>query len=515
MIQEEKLLSELYERAATFKKLKPWNLILEEQVFGIAHPKTGEMTYCSISGRLGQDVGITVYLNDASFEHIYKVMCENENMPDPILTDHLLNITALKCSFESKEYLFPEEQERLKSLGLRFRGENAWPACRRLISGKVPEMLRDEEDYLFLTHVLKEATKLMKQVKKGEAHIPFISLGHKIPCIVPDKIEENAFQLIDKEFKLQPQITSTPYIYKDELKLKKVLGLKTKSLTLECATILLPMPMGPEGNRGLPTFMMAMNPKDGQIFFADVASEEMGKSIEEQRVFLLQHFIEAMLEHRIKPRYILINKEEDRLLLEDFCKKAKIDLKKQSYSYNFCEALEEIPSSLMMSNLFSNFDEDEAHILEDLEDEMDDFFLQEIRDFIEVTGHHILDSNRAQNYSEDEKEDLLGTIEMFVQVAYDVYDVLPHEWNKKLIEMMFKEAIPCYVTIPYEALVKVPSQLRDYFTFLGQEGLLRNTQDLIQAVNKNEAILLKHAKNKSNWNEAKIAHMKDLEYDDI
>ena len=510
MIQVEKSINELYQAAVAFKKLKAWSFMLEDQVFGIAHPKTGEMTYCSITGHLGQDVGITVYLNDASFEHVYKVMCDAEHMPTPILADHLLSVTALKCSFESKEHLLPEEQDRLKALGLRFRGENAWPACRRLTLGRVPEMLEDEEESLFLTYVLTEATRLMTQVKKGEVTIEPIQLGCKIPCIVPSDIEENASQLVYKDLKLQPQVTSIPYIYKDELKIKKVLGLKTKSLTLECATVLLPMPVGPEGTKGLPTIMVAMNPRDGQIFFADVVTAEVSKSIEGQRAILLDQFIEAMLNNHIKPRYILINKEEDRLLLEDFCKKARIDLKEQNYSYDFCEVLEEVSSSLMMPSYFSGFDEDEDYNLEDLEDDVDDYFSEEIKDFIELTIHHMLASSIAQNYSEDEKEELGGTIEMFVQVAYDIYDTLPNEWNKRLIEAMFKEAIPYYVTIPYDELVKVPSRLRDYFAFLGKEELLNNTQELIQATKKNEAILLKNGKDESKWNEAKKARMKAL-----
>lgn len=164
----------------------------------------------------------------------------------------------------------------------------------------------------------------------------------------------------------------------------------------------------------------------------------------------------------------------------------------------------------MMPSHFSGFDEDEDYNLEDLEDDVDDYFSEEIKDFIELTIHHMLASSIAQNYSEDEKEELGGTIEMFVQVAYDIYDTLPNEWNKRLIEAMFKEAIPYYVTIPYDELVKVPSRLRDYFAFLGKEELLNNTQELIQATKKNEAILLKNGKDESKWNEAKKARMKAL-----
>ena len=159
----------------------------------------------------------------------------------------------------------------------------------------------------------------------------------------------------------------------------------------------------------------------------------------------------------------------------------------------------------MMLSHFSGFDEDEDYNLEDIEDDVDDYFSEEIKDFIELTIHHMLASSIAQNYSEDEKEELGGTIEMFVQVSYDIYDTLPNEWNKRLIEAMFKEAIPYY------ELVKVPSLLRDYFAFLGKEELLNNTQELIQATKKNKAILLKNGKDESKWNEAKKARMKALE----
>ncbi|MCM8775585.1 MAG: hypothetical protein NC930_04445 [Candidatus Omnitrophica bacterium] len=125
----------LYEEAQKFKDLAPWTWMWDSDVFGIQDPVTQEMGYGCVMGRNKEHYGMAVYLGAEGLESYLQVQC-GQAQRDPEEAVHLMK--CLMVSFEDRCFMDPEDLEMIKVLGLKFRGENAWPKFRSYQPGYYP-----------------------------------------------------------------------------------------------------------------------------------------------------------------------------------------------------------------------------------------------------------------------------------------------------------------------------------------------------------------------------------------
>jgi hypothetical protein len=69
--------------------------------------------------------------------------------------------------FGDRDDLQKEDREVIRSLGLRFRGRNAWPLFRSQRPGYVPWFL-EKEEVLFLTAAIQQALVVADEVRSGK-----------------------------------------------------------------------------------------------------------------------------------------------------------------------------------------------------------------------------------------------------------------------------------------------------------------------------------------------------------
>ncbi len=153
---------DLYSVAIEFKKLKPWEWMYDTDIFGVQNPKTGEIGYCCIMGRAGEHFALAVYLGSEGLDGFLKIQSE-EFTPHGL--EDLYIQKCLMASFENREYLEKQDYERIRELGLRFRGQNAWPLFRSYLPGYLLWYLNRRE-IEFLTLALQQAIHICKQFKK-------------------------------------------------------------------------------------------------------------------------------------------------------------------------------------------------------------------------------------------------------------------------------------------------------------------------------------------------------------
>lgn len=157
----------LYELAAQIKDLAPWEWMEEGEIFGVQNPAGGEVGYVSVMGMAGEHFAVTAYrganglygfmqLSEMSGEDMY----QNAQM--------LYETPQLMLSWEDRDATDKVDRERMKSLGLKFRGKNAWPLFRMHDPGMLPWHF-DRAAMDFMTVILEQVLEMAPRVEEDPA----------------------------------------------------------------------------------------------------------------------------------------------------------------------------------------------------------------------------------------------------------------------------------------------------------------------------------------------------------
>src|SRR5258708_26615543 len=100
---------------------------MEDQMFAVQDPASGELGICSIMGQLGEHLAVAAYLGDKGMEG-YRLLAEAPDQESA--SEAYVSQCALNLSFESRDMLDPEDRRIMKALGLKYPGAPAWPLFR-------------------------------------------------------------------------------------------------------------------------------------------------------------------------------------------------------------------------------------------------------------------------------------------------------------------------------------------------------------------------------------------------
>ncbi|MFH1039231.1 MAG: hypothetical protein V1789_11255 [PVC group bacterium] len=176
---------ELYAVAIALKKLKPWEWMWDSEIFGVQDPETGEVGYCCVMGRLGEHFGLAVYRGSEGLEGYMKVQSGDV---DAYSSDALHYQKCLMVSFEDRDFLAPKDRKIVKQLGLKFRGDNAWPLFRDWTPGYHPWFITPEETR-YLIQLIPQAIDVTERFKQDLALLAPPQPGRylvRVPRLGPD-----------------------------------------------------------------------------------------------------------------------------------------------------------------------------------------------------------------------------------------------------------------------------------------------------------------------------------------
>lgn len=151
----------LYDAAAEFKKIAPWNWMWDSDMFVVQNPEDGEMGYCCVLGRNREVFGLVVYLGAEGLEGYLKVYAGEIRPGDP---DALHTKNCLLASFEDRKYLSDDDLAVIKQLGLHFSGANNWPQFQSWRTGYLPWQL-NKGQAVYLTFCLQQAREVALRFK--------------------------------------------------------------------------------------------------------------------------------------------------------------------------------------------------------------------------------------------------------------------------------------------------------------------------------------------------------------
>ncbi|MBK8920731.1 MAG: hypothetical protein IPM81_04370 [Saprospirales bacterium] len=156
-----------YAAAAQFRDLAPWSWMYESNIFGVQHPETGEIGWCSIMGNAGEHFALAIYRGAAGLNYYNMVKTGDfESTNNPELFNAFFSQDCWMVSFEDATMVPPEQKAHLKSLGLSFRGAGQWIVVQALDLGLAP-WLADAQDVPYLTQCLQQAIDVTGRAKSN------------------------------------------------------------------------------------------------------------------------------------------------------------------------------------------------------------------------------------------------------------------------------------------------------------------------------------------------------------
>lgn len=156
--------SALYQAAIAFQQAAPWEWMDNEDLFAIENPDDAEVGYCSILGAGGEEFGLGMFLGEDGYHRYIKVISE-EVEPEDI--EESMMVRGISMLFVDRDVLQKKDREVIRSLGLRFRGRNAWPFFRSQRPGYFPWFL-EKAEVLFFTAAIQQALVVADEVRGGK-----------------------------------------------------------------------------------------------------------------------------------------------------------------------------------------------------------------------------------------------------------------------------------------------------------------------------------------------------------
>lgn len=156
--------AKLYQIADQFQKVSPWTWMANGDLFAVVNPRNGEVGYCSILGNGKEEYGLAIFLGNKGYKRYLSIFSDEPGVGD---FDETIMTPALSLLFANREDLQKQDIEVIRSLGLQFRGKNAWPLFRSQKPGYAPWFLEKEET-IFLTAAVKQALEVSGRVRRNE-----------------------------------------------------------------------------------------------------------------------------------------------------------------------------------------------------------------------------------------------------------------------------------------------------------------------------------------------------------
>ncbi|MEA3428313.1 MAG: hypothetical protein U9Q84_03650 [Thermodesulfobacteriota bacterium] len=314
----------LYDVAVEFKKLECWGWMYDDDLFGVQNPDDGETGYCCIMGIFRQMFGIAVYLGADGLDGYLKIQSGEIGEADP---DALYCQKCIMASFEDRDYLWKEDLQLIKKLGLKFRGRNQWPMFRSYRPGYVPWLLTKKE-VLFLTVALEQAIDVAVRFREDEGLLAPRG-KNKYLIRVPDKIED-IILWEDRWIKPAPvKKTRLPKLSDDRVDEIRIQKIKKKAVRTsniwEIELAFSPTPVREKKERPYFPRMLAVIDQRS-ILGLDFHIFKISSNVSEFR----NHFLGFLEKHGALPKEILVGNDETLQIIAPIASLLKINVKSDS-----------------------------------------------------------------------------------------------------------------------------------------------------------------------------------------
>ncbi len=321
---------QLYSEAEKTIDLAPWQDLEEDDVFGVQNPETGQIGFVSIMGSLGEHLAIAVYLGE---EALYDFWLVHEQQVPP---EQILEVPQLQASFEDRNELTAKDRNIIKSLGLKYRGRQAWPMFRSFRPGFVPWDLSGDE-VRYLTHVLAQTRNVVLHLREAPDLLdPPDDITYLVR--VPNTNTEGSVTWSDKMMQVPPPEGRGQEFAVSREMLDAVHKLKPSKITLEVDFFFTPMQIQ-EKKDDRPYFgymLLGIEQKSGMV----IGFETMAPipSFSDMLAQLPQAFLSILAKNKMRPKQIQVQSERTYSYLLPICDMLEIKISPKPYLPSLEEA---------------------------------------------------------------------------------------------------------------------------------------------------------------------------------
>lgn len=199
--------TELYEVAKVTKSLKPWQYVGDNWILALDIPGRDEPCYCIVTGEESDAIAIAIYPNRTSLakyseylsnkDDTYQVKCEQN---------------YLICYFCDRQEMLGMQLEKLRELGISFRGKNEWIQFVSIRPGYAPYMI-DKGEVLFLKEFFEQFNEFVKDYSKGNMNFS-IKDGN---VLYRNFVGNNNYSYTQQFLEVSPDVNKIMLIHDDEV----------------------------------------------------------------------------------------------------------------------------------------------------------------------------------------------------------------------------------------------------------------------------------------------------------
>lgn len=158
----------LYSAADAFKALAPWKWMNDNIRAGVCNPESGEVGYCCVMGAAGRLYGLAVYRGAEGYDCWRRLQTGEVSHNDPEMFGMQ---KCLIASFEDSRAAEKPDRAVMKRLGLKYRGQAAWPIFRSHLPNYIPWPV-DASEARFLTVALQQSGDLFRRAEHDPSVLP-------------------------------------------------------------------------------------------------------------------------------------------------------------------------------------------------------------------------------------------------------------------------------------------------------------------------------------------------------
>mgnify|MGYP001032879131 CR=1 FL=1 len=309
----------LYQAAIAFQHASPWEWMDNEDLFAVENPYDGEMGYCSILGSGQEEFGLGIFLGDKGFVG-YLELISSEVEPEDI--DESIMLPLLSMLFVDRGTLQKKDLDVIRSLGLRFRGRNAWPLFRSQRPGYAPWFL-EKEEVLFLSIAIHQALVVATKVRNNELDL----WGKESEDLILTRYcRDNDWLEEWREPKIPDSSSQTHTEAVGAVNEARLHLLRTRAGRLsgawELDIFVLPMPIGPASSRPyFPSCFLTVERKLGLIIDSKLTKPWLTLSEKQDELIQILEKAEQL------PRHIWVRSDKIRLIVEPITRSLGINLR--------------------------------------------------------------------------------------------------------------------------------------------------------------------------------------------